>query len=151
MPSIQPVMKSIESFRITGCKTRTRNSEEFNAETAKIPGLWQQFFASSLMDKGPVFAVYSDYESDEKGEYTVTAGIIRDESGKDFDSLEINAGHYLVFQGKGTMPLAVIEAWKAVWDYFNEESPYQRCFTTDFEAYGEADEVAIYIAVKQPS
>jgi predicted transcriptional regulator YdeE len=144
MESTQPLIKKVASFTVTGFAARTQNSDEFNA-TAKIPTLWHQFYSSNPTINMPIYGVYSDYASDANGLYTITVG-----SGENtaLSSITINSGNYLVFQGKGSMPLTVIETWKRVWEYFTSESVYRRCFITDFEAYTNSDEVAIYIGVK---
>jgi predicted transcriptional regulator YdeE len=147
MSSIQPIMKHIDSFTVTGLHVRTQNSDEFNEETAKIPKLWQQFYSSNPAINTTIFSIYSDYESDENGPYVVTVGVTDDNSNK-LNTVKIHSGNYLVFQGKGSMPQAVIETWQRVWDYFTGSCPYQRCFMTDFEEYSNGDEVSIYIGVK---
>lgn len=148
MPSIQPTMNYIDSFTITGFTVQTQNSDEFNEETAKLPKLWQQFHSSNPASNTTIFGVYSDYESDAKGAYRVTVGVTHNNHDAELHTIKINSGNYLVFQGKGPMPQAVIETWKRVWDYFTLRAPYQRCFRTDFEAYSNENEVSIYIGVK---
>lgn len=147
MPLIQPILKHVDSFTVTGFKVRTQNRDEFNQETAKLPNLWQQFYSSNLATNTSVFGVYSGYEADANSPYTVTVGITGAEQSIELNNININSGNYLVFQGKGTMPLTVIETWQRVWNYFTEDSAYQRCFMTDFEAYSNGDEIAIYIGV----
>lgn len=148
MPAIHPIMKHVDSFTVTGLAVRTQNSDEFNQETAKLPNLWQQFYASNPIPNTPIFGVYSGYESDANGIYNVTVGNSNNNQSNELSAVKINSGNYLIFQGKGSMPQTVIETWKRVWDYFAIESPYQRCFMTDFEEYKNSDEVAIFIGVK---
>jgi predicted transcriptional regulator YdeE len=149
MSSAQPIMKHIESFTVTGFTVRTQNSDEFNAETAKLPKLWERFHSSNPPTDTAIFSIYSDYESDANGLYSVTVGVTsNDNPSAELRTIKINSGNYLIFQGKGPMPQAVIETWMRVWDYFTADSPYQRCFMTDFEAYSSGDEVSIYIGVK---
>ncbi len=149
MSSIPPILKYLEGFTVTGLSTQTQNSNEFNEKTARLPSLWQQFYSSNLADNANLFEVYSDYESDANGLYTVTLGITdnSDHTGAEFVSVKIPAGNYLVFQGEGPMPSTVVETWKQIWDYFNVKSNYQRSFISDFEAYIGADKVAIYIGI----
>lgn len=147
MPIMQPILKYMDGFTVTGFHVKTQNSVEFDENTAKLPELWQKFYVSNSDNDATIFGVYSDYESDENGPYRVTAGIASDGQGKGFSSVNIHPGNYLVFQGKGTMPQAVIETWNSVWEYFTKDSQYQRCFKSDFEAYSGADEVAIYIGI----
>jgi len=148
MLAIHPIMRHVDSFTVTGLTVRTQNSDEFNQETATLPNLWQQFYASNPTPNTTIFGVYSDYESDANGLYNVTVGTANDNQRAELSAVKINSGNYLIFQGKGAMPLTVIETWKHVWRYFAEKSAHQRCFMTDFEAYSNSDEVAIYIGVK---
>ncbi|KTD76562.1 GyrI-like domain-containing protein [Legionella waltersii] len=148
MSVINPVLKHVDSFTVKGLTVRTKNSDEFNPEIAKLPTLWQRFYASNLIPNTTIFGVYSGYETDANGPYDVTAGTINSNQGAELSAVKINSGNYLVFQGKGAMPQTVIETWKRVWDYFTADSPYQRCFMTDFEEYKNGDEVAIFIGVR---
>lgn len=142
-----PVLKHVESFNVVGLSTRTQNADEFNEKTAKLPTLWQEFYSSNLATDATIFGVYSDYASDANGFYTVTAGVASNNTENKSSSITIQAGNYLVFQGKGPMPSTVIEAWMRVWDYFTVENQYQRTYLTDFEVYRNGDEVDIYIGV----
>ena|SRR3990167_4716428 len=148
MPAIHPIMKHVDSFTVTGLTVRTQNSDEFNQETAKLPNLWQQFYAGHLIPNTTIFGVYSAYESGANGFYNVTVGNSNDNQSAELSAVKIDSGKYLIFHGKGSMPQIVIETWKSVWAYFSGESPYQRCFMTDFEEYKNSDEVTIYIGVK---
>ena len=148
MSSQPPTLKYVEGFTVTGLSTKTQNTHEFNEKTAKLPSLWQQFYSSDLAANANIFEVYSDYESDANGFFTVTVGVTDDSELAEFGSVKIQAGNYLVFQGTGPMPSTVVETWKQIWDYFEAESNYQRSFISDFEAYSGSDKVAIYIGIK---
>jgi predicted transcriptional regulator YdeE len=144
----KPTLQYVESFAVTGFCTKTKNSEEFNPTTAKIPALWQQFYSSNLSNHTPVFGVYSDYESDASGFYTITVGVSDENEQANVNKKIINAGNYLVFSKKGPMPATVIDVWKQIWNYFSEENNYQRNFISDFEIYNGSDQVAVYIGIK---
>ena len=148
MPSVPPIQKYIEHFIVTGFSVRTQNCDEFNEKTAQLPRLWQKLYGSGLAGNDCVFGVYSDYESDANGFYTVTVGIQSNTELTAVASVTIQTGNYLVFQGKGQMPFTVVETWKRIWDYFKTENKYQRNFNSDFEAYSGPDEVEIYIGIK---
>jgi predicted transcriptional regulator YdeE len=89
MSSTPPTLKYVERFTVTGFHVRTKNSDEFNEKTAKLPSLWQQFYASDLAANANVFSVYSDYESDANGMYTVTVGVTDDAKSPKFSTVEI--------------------------------------------------------------
>ncbi|CAI8742122.1 GyrI-like domain-containing protein [Pseudomonas sp. IT-P4] len=151
---MEPNIAHISRFLVSGLTVRTRNQDESRQESAKIPGLWGQFFASSVAEQipdrlpnAPVVGVYSTYESDANGLYNVTAGVPVTETSADFDSIEIQEGKYLVFEARGPMPAAVIQAWGDIWNYFEQHQQVQRRYATDFESYGGPDEVRIHIGV----
>jgi predicted transcriptional regulator YdeE len=145
--SLSPIVKYLESFLVTGFSVRTQNSDEFNEKTAKIPSLWQQFYSSELAGSAKLFGVYSNFESDENGPYTVTVGAASTKEQSQLSSVRIQAGNYLIFQGTGPMPQTVIEAWQRIWTFFQKTTEYRRNFISDFEAYSGSDQVAVYIGV----
>ena len=148
MLSTQPTLKFVDKFSVTGFSTRTQNIDEFNDKTAKLPKLWQQFSTSSLATQGTIFAVYSGYESNAEGLYTVTVGTLSDKKAGNFESVTIQKGNYLVFEGQGPNPHAVIETWKRIWEYFKTDNTCQRSFISDFEEYTSSETVAIYIGIQ---
>ena len=152
MTVIIPQLTQIQELTITGISVRTKNEEEFNPQTARLPHLWEQFLDSKIraQQDSPVYGVYHHYESDSSGYYTVTAGIeIANEfKAKHLDRVTIKAGSYLVFEAEGTNPSAIINAWQTIWAYFNEKPKYQRTYLTDFELYKTPHESAVYIGIK---
>lgn len=146
--SISPTEKHVKSFIVTGFSARTQNKDEFNEKTAKIPNLWQQFYNSELAGNANVFGVYSDYESNVNGFYTLTAGVESSHAQAELSSVTVKAGNYLVFKGVGSMPAAVIETWKHVWDFFEKNTEYKRNYISDFEAYSGSDQIEIYIGLE---
>ncbi len=150
----EPKLIAIEGFDVSGFSVQTKNSEEFNPLTAKLPALWQQFMMSDLIDfqKKPtpiIYGVYSDYVSDASDFYRVTVGISPcfDERRPELDSVLVKGGNYLVFSGKGLMPAVVVAVWQSIWVYFAENQNYRRSFISDFELYRGVDEVDIYIGI----
>ena len=153
----EPISKQISPFRVAGIIVRTSNRDEMSPHTARLGSLWGRFFQEGIPGKvanqvpgAAVYGVYSDYESDVNGQYSVTAGMQIEPSatgGDEFTYVDVAGGEYLVFEGKGPMPQVVIETWKAVWDYFSEAREFKRAYTSDFELYKGMDEVAIHISV----
>ena len=97
-----------------------------------------------------MYGVYSAYESDYTGAFDVTVGATVAEAGNSgpWHTVKIQPGEYLVFAAKGAMPLAVIQTWGAVWQFFQDHPDIQRSYVTDFEAYHGPDEVAIHIGIR---
>ena len=151
-----PKLEHVSAFTVKGIGVRTINTDESNPKTAKIPGLWADFFndniAASIPEQkpnSPVYGVYNDYESNVSGHYSITAGVgvIEDDSPSDFHAVSILEGGYLVFTHAGTMPTVVIELWQHIWQFFKDETGYTRQYASDFEVYQDGDNVSVYIGV----
>lgn len=153
---MQPI--DLPSFRVFGIQTRTSNADEQTLQTARLPLLWHDVYTElvpELPATAPVYGVYAGYESDQNGEYTVTAGAGENPENCTLDLVEVTVppGRYLVFTGKGKMPETVIRVWLDIWDYFKRDDvPFERAYTSDFEEYWGREETAmevkVHIAVK---
>lgn len=143
----EPTLKQFEGLKIYGFHTRTQNSDEFNEKTAKIPIIWQDLYATPWVHETEIYGVYSNYESDANGFYTVTAGVPDAQNKTDLYEIIIPSGDYLVFEAEGPMPESVIKTWQQIWTYFTNTTIYQRNFLTDFEWYTGKDTVAVYIGI----
>jgi predicted transcriptional regulator YdeE len=153
---MQPTLVSIRPFTVSGVSVRTINRDEADPARAKLPGLWGQFYSQQLPEKIPnrqanslTYGVYSDYESDASGQYTVTAGVSVTTAAIGYQSVPVRGGQYLVFENHGAMPKVVIDGWAAVWRYFAQTQKYKRLFATDFEEYRGPGHVAIFISVAE--
>lgn len=144
----QPILKKFDGLTIFGFSTRTQNSDEFEGNSAKIPALWQKFYASTLDKNIETYGVYSNYDSDANGFYTLTVGTSQSASLPDIDTLKILPGTYLVFANEGPMPQIVINTWQDIWAYFSDKPKYQRNYKTDFELYLGPNQIEIYIGIK---
>jgi predicted transcriptional regulator YdeE len=156
--TMQPVVVSVQPFVVSGLSARTVNRDEADPSRAKLPGLWGQFYGERLQDRIPskrdgslVYGVYSNYESDGSGPYTVTAGVSVGVPDPGYSSIPVQGGQYLVFESRGAMPQAVIDGWSAVWQYFGQPQKLRRVFATDYEEYRGPDHVAIFISVGETS
>ncbi|NUU62959.1 GyrI-like domain-containing protein [Paenibacillus agri] len=148
---------------LTGISARTTNAEEAGPNGV-IPGLWGQFSQANLAEatgaSNPhlTYGLYTDYESDFTGAYTILLGHehgsaeIHKESG--FAHAVVPESNYMVFTTvKGPMEVVVPQAWAEIWKYF-KDSPEKRTYTGDFELYDARKfdaagvEVQIYIAVE---
>lgn len=144
------------SRHITGLAVRTSNARERDPATAMLPELWARFTAatpehaaSSDQPELPVYSVYTDYESDVNGAYTVILGREDGSRSPTDQSVTIPAMRYLVFSSTGEMPAAVVAGWQQVWTYFSRPDAPARAYTTDYEYYDPAElsTVRIHIAI----
>ncbi|KAF1021362.1 MAG: hypothetical protein GAK37_03477 [Pseudomonas sp.] len=147
--------KQIAAFRVSGLKVRTRNTDEAAPGSAKIGPMWGRFFSEGLYTSipgkqadSPVYGVYSAYESDANGLFDVSAAVATDAPAPGFESLMVEGGRYLVFEARGPMPGAVIDAWQQIWSYFQQPGAQARAFATDFETYVADDLALIHIGIR---
>lgn len=138
----------IEEFQVIGMAARTTNAREMTADGV-IPKLW----AHPPQSDSGVIALYTEYESDEHGEYTFVLGAKANSGSAVLDAMvqkTVPAGRYAVFTSeRGRVQKIVFETWKRIWS----ELP-SRSFIADFEVYDQraADPgdavVNIYVGVK---
>lgn len=151
-------LQSVEEMQVVGIEIRTSNQNEMNPATAQIPALWGRFQHEQIIDQIPNRApdgfplgVYSKYQSEHSGAYSVLAGIeVADLHSvpRGMVRLTIPAGDYLVFSAQGPMPQAVIQAWGVIWRYFSDKPQYVRAYSADFESYRGPEMVDIHIAIR---
>lgn len=143
----------LEEKKVVGFSARTNNaSPEMGAV---IGGLWQKLYSpencSQVKERvnEKALGIYSDYASDDCGDYTVMAGfeVKSGEKQAGFECGKIPAGKYAKFVVRGNMVTAVQESWQEIWGM-----ELERSFVYDFEEYQNADpedaEIHIYIGLK---
>ncbi len=156
----------LPEIKLVGITARTSNSLEANPETAKIGQTIGNYFENNLSQKianrtkpGTTYCAYTEYESDEDGEYTYFVGEEIDCFEKvpaGFTTLTITPSNYAKFEcGPGQMPKICIDAWKEIWKMQDADFGGKRTYMTDFEIYDERakdDEntiLDIYIGIQQ--
>lgn len=143
---------TLQETKVAGFTARTNNASPDMG--AVIGGVWQKFFAKGGYADIPhqitakAMGIYTDYESNEHGDYTFMAGCAV--SGEVPDSYEVRtlpAGKYAKFVVVGNMMTAVGEFWQKLW-----QMPLERTYLFDFEEYQNADpencEIHIYIGIR---
>lgn len=129
-----------EAFTIVGISTRTSNTK--GKAEIDIPKLWHSFMSNQLLSSLPnklnehMYALYTDYESDHNGEYTVILGYqvsSLDKIPEEFTVRFVAESNYKKFTAKGDLTKdAVINTWMEIW-----KTDLKRSYTTDIEIYGE--------------
>ena len=138
---------------VAGFAARTNNSSADMRKT--LCGLWKRFYSSegaalnAHKTNNKTLGIYTDYSSDENGDYTAMAACEVDGINipEGFETRKIPSGKYAKFIVKGNMTRAVQEFWISLW---NMRLP--RSFLFDFEEYQNSDcenaEIHIYISLK---
>jgi predicted transcriptional regulator YdeE len=140
-----------EPFTVAGIQARTSNEREMSPE-GLIPGLWAQFMGEGLLAQiphradGNIIALYTDYESDHKGKYTVVLGAKVSSVGElpqGMVAKHVPASICAVFEASDGPPESVVpETWRTIWS----DTSIDRSYTADFELYGD-NRIEIHIAV----
>ena len=142
--SAAPKIDDQDSFTVVGVTVRTNNAKEAGGQGA-IPALWQNAIQNGTLDQIPNKAsdgfvvVYSDYASDNTGDYSYTLGYRVSSAGKVPDGMvtrTIHACKYASFTSETGPPQEVIPA---LWQKIAQMTPQQlggtRAYQTDFETY----------------
>ncbi|HZW63906.1 MAG TPA: GyrI-like domain-containing protein [Flavobacteriaceae bacterium] len=147
-----------EAFRLIGLKLPNKTSNENNRSSTDCGHLWQQFETEKIINRIPdklsdeIYAVYFDYEPDDKGLFSYFIGCKVPENvvvPEGLEALTIPGQHYIRFTAKGKMTGCISDAWKAI-----RQADLNREYAFDFEVYGQKSydwnnaEVPIYISVK---
>lgn len=152
-------------IKLVGLSARTNNKNEMNPQTAIIGKLatqfWMQGVANRIPDRkqpGVTLSVYTQYDSNEHGDYTYFIG----EEVNSFEqvpaglqTLTIPAARYQKFTTpKGIMPQVVIHAWQQIWTMSAKDFEGDRAYIADFEVYDQRavdptnTSLDIYIGIK---
>ena len=152
-------MTNLGIIKLVGIKARTNNQKEMTPGEGIISPMIAKFhnMASKIAnrsDASKFFCVYTEYDSDENGDYTYFVGAeLSDfaDIADGFTTLTIPAQNYKKFAvGPGAMPMVCINTWQDIWQNHKEN----RNYVADFEVYDgrSADpnnaELDIYIGMK---
>ncbi|MHD0314231.1 effector binding domain-containing protein [Fusobacterium varium] len=111
----------------------------------KIQKLWYDTSVKIPKDKElNKYAVYSEYESDYKGDYTLFIGVDKIDSHKE---IIIEEENYKIFSVDNSSPYGVIMAWQKIWE-MEEQGLLNRAYTVDYEKYYPDGKIEIFIALK---
>lgn len=157
---------TLGDLTLVGLTVRTNNKNEINPEVSRIGALagsyWGDQVANAFNDRvnaGVTYAVYTEYESDENGEYTYFIGeevkSLDNQDQSKFKSLLIPSSNYQKFTtGPGKMPDIIIASWQEIWQMSKEDFGGKRKYLADFEIYDQRasdpnnSEVDIYIGIE---
>ncbi|MGE6375264.1 GyrI-like domain-containing protein [Peribacillus muralis] len=111
----------------------------------KITDLWQEASGLLANQKVITYAVYHNYESDYKGDYSLSI-TVEDDDGE--PSLKIlNNAKYEIFNVDTTKEHGVYDTWKEIWAR-EEAGTLERAYSFDFEKYCPNGEIEVYIALR---
>ena len=142
----------LEEKLVSGIEVRTNNFSENVYEV--IGGLWEKFYSETYNKienkvNGRSLGIYTEYENDEKGDYTMMTACEISSSDKNNDMIikKIPAGKYAVFTIRGDVRTEVGKFWEQLW-----KMKLDRTFICDYEEYSEGTMedclINIYIGIK---
>lgn len=117
---------------------RTNNFEDDDM-MKKILGMWDSFYKNNDDYKGEVYAVYHDYESDYKGDYSLALCTEDISADKFFEVDFADSTEY-----KCSEKDEIINVWKRIWEE-EEENKIQRSYYIDCEEYKKDGSVVIHL------
>lgn len=148
----------IQQFYLIGISIRTTNE---NGQSAKdIETVWGKFWGEEIQKQIPnkvnedIYAVYTNYETDFTGPYTVIIGVpVRslEKIPDGFVGIPIEKAVYQKFVSKGKMPEAMFTTWLEIWQNKSLNRAYKVDFTIHGKKYydGNQAEVETFISVKE--
>ena len=146
---MQKEITSLNEITLIGLTVRTNNKDEMDPGKSKIAPLaglyWKNQIANHVKHRtqpGITYSVYTEYESDENGEYTYFIGERVDSFDSQdlskFKALSIPKSDYVRFTTAcGKMPDIVIHAWKDIWSMNQNDFMGKRTYKADFEIYDQ--------------
>jgi predicted transcriptional regulator YdeE len=141
-----PQIESQPAFTVIGVSVRTDNHEEAGGN-GMIPQLWQRVMQEGLLENVPSRAdgnltvVYTNYASDNSGEYTYVLGVRVTSVDKVPDAMvavNVPAGRYAVVESdKGSLQEVMPKVWRRINTTLAGQLGGPRAFKADFEVYPE--------------
>lgn len=135
------IVERDQDLVVHGIAVRTRPSTAM----IDIPAHWQRFTASPVASP-EIYAVYCDYESDWRGEYTLVLGVAAPADAPVPDGqrrVTIPRGRYAKLAVNGDPTQVIVRAW----DYLNTQWAQPRRYAADFERYTSRDAAEIFVGV----
>lgn len=123
---------------------RTNNFND-DSMMEKINTLWKEAYAGMDDHEGNVYGVYHSYDSNYKGDYTLSVAT-EDAVGSHVLTFAEDAA-YKVFKVNSSDEQGVVKAWMNIWEQ-EEAGLLQRAYSFDYEKYAPNGEVEIYIALR---
>jgi len=156
---MNPNVVDEEGFTVVGIEARTDNAREMSG-TGVIASQWARFMKDTLLAQIPnkkdaaILAVYSNYASDQNGEYSFMIGARVSSATQPPAGMvarKVPSGRYAIFTSEsGPVQKIVMATWQKIW----ATPGIERAYKVDFEVYdGRArdpqnTEIDIYVGIK---
>nr|WP_106783168.1 effector binding domain-containing protein [Lysinibacillus timonensis] len=129
-------------YIINSIRTNNFNDEQM---MGKIKSLWEEASRKLVNYQEAVYGVYYDYDSNYKGDYSLSVAIEENNSASII--YLSNDTKYEVFNVDHTDEQGIIKTWGQIWE-LEESGLLERAYSYDFEKYYPNGEIEIHIATK---
>jgi predicted transcriptional regulator YdeE len=146
---VEKTKTQLDSLTLVGLTARTNNENEMNPESSKIAKLaglyWGDQIANNFKHRtSPMvtYAAYTEYESDENGDYTYFIGervdSLDDQDLSQFQTITLLASKYQkLTTAAGKIPDIIISAWQEIWTMNESDFGGKRRYIADFEVFDQ--------------
>ncbi|MGX4685435.1 effector binding domain-containing protein [Vagococcus sp. JNUCC 83] len=126
---------------------RTNNFNDKNIET-KMTNLWKCAIEKIQKIDTTIYAIYHDYQSDFRGDYTCSICIRNEYEENNSNNINIlDNTKYRMFKVDSSVDNSIFNTWKLIWEQ-EEKGLLNRSYTYDYEKYYSQDNIEIYIAIQ---
>lgn len=131
----------LNEIKLIGIKLEKKTTNENGQSMIDCGHLWQKYEKDGIYNLIPnkinneLLAVYYDYESDFKGDFSYFIGAevsSFENCPESLSQLTIPKQIYIKYIAKGKMPDCISEKWREIW-----KENIERTYKFDFEVYGE--------------
>ncbi|WP_327870548.1 MULTISPECIES: GyrI-like domain-containing protein [Alkalihalophilus] len=123
---------------------RTNNFED-KAIMQKITEMWKEASSALLNQDEVTYGLYHEYESDYRGDYTVSVAV---ESSNNANTIKIpSISKYEIFKVDSLDENGILNTWKQIWEQ-EENGDLKRAYSFDFEKYNPNGQIEIHISTK---
>ncbi len=138
-------MRGVNLLELTIINSVRTNNFKDKAIMQKIDDMWKDAGSALKNHKEVTYGLYYDYESDYKGDYTLSVAI---ESNNNASTIKIpSINKYEIFEVDTSDNFGIFNTWKEIWER-EEKRDLARAYTFDFEKYYPNGQMEIHIAVK---
>lgn len=132
-------------MNLTIIKSVRTNNFKDESIMQKISDMWKEASIVLRHHDEVTYGLYYNYESDYKGNYTLSVAI---ESREDEYTIKIpNTSKYEIFEVDTSDEEGIFHTWKEIWGR-EDEGELERAYSFDYEKYYPDGQIEIYIAIK---
>ncbi|HEE9186281.1 TPA: transcriptional regulator [Staphylococcus aureus] len=126
-------------YKLDSIRTNNFNDPEI---MNKIGDLWKNVFNNYDLEDASIYAVYDEYESDYKGDYTLSLYTTKE---IDSESIELSLNNMTSYQCESREDIPKV--WGKIWED-EEQNKIERKYDRDFEQYNSDNTINILISTK---